>query len=285
MENYQQMDTSALTLKYQRMKLSNERFNVNPQELTKNEQRYVDDLAAKTVTIQQRICASDEAVPIHIDEQAINEAMAMLVEQCGDIYQFQLTLQKHQLSEKEMREVLKTELLCEAVLDAVSQDLPPLLEQDAKDYYRRNIEKFSRARTWKVSQILITINDDFAENGFVEAKRRANDLYQTLSVDNFSQSALRHSECPSAMEGGNLGWCEQGKLFPEIESVLQWLPKQCVSAPIQSEIGFHIIVCHDEKPQRTATFKEAYESIEELHTKRARQYVQKQWLQSLTPRT
>ncbi|MDR9830583.1 peptidylprolyl isomerase [Vibrio sp. FNV 38] len=281
MDEPYKLNNDSLSLNYQKMKLAYERFSVNLQELNNVERRYIDDLAAKAITIQERICGAPEALVVCISDKDVANALKEIVEQCGDIYQFELMLKKYGLNEQQMSEILSKELLCDAVLESISVDLPQLDAQDAQRYYQENLDKFSRKRTWKVSQILITINSDYPENHFTPARKRINDIYETVSLEMFSQLALRHSECPSAVEGGELGWCEQGKLFPEIEAVLQWLPKGVVSAPIQTEMGFHLLLCHEERPERVADFSEAYPSIKALHDKRARHYIQKQWLQKL----
>ncbi|CAH0529319.1 peptidylprolyl isomerase [Vibrio hippocampi] len=279
-QKLQQLDSDQ-SLAYQKLKVAQQQFGVNPQSLTTQELQQVDRLANHSLAIQQKICRSPEARLIHIDEEQVNQTINSLVEQCGDIYQFQLMLNKHQISESALRLIVKQELVCDTALELVSGQIPPLAEQDALDYYHKHLDKFSRKRTWKVSQILITINNDFAENRAGEAKKRIEQVYQQANADNFPQLALKYSECPSAVEGGQLGWCEQGKLFNEIESVLQWLPKGVVSAPIQTEVGYHIVVCHEEKPEQVATFEQAYPSIEELHSKRAKTFLQKAWIAEL----
>ncbi|GAL13631.1 survival protein SurA precursor [Vibrio astriarenae] len=272
---------SSVALHYQCLKLSHEKFALNMNELNDAEQAHIQKLARQTVTLQNKVCAAPEAKVINVSDGDVAEAVKQLVDQCGDIYQFQLTLSKHKLDENDLRRILKQQLVVDAVLDHVSQDIPELAHQDAYDYYLNHSDKFSRARAWDVSQILLTINDDYPENTLKEAKKRIHQLYDTVTVDTFSTTALRHSECPSAMEGGRLGWCESGKLFGELESVLQWLPKNMVSAPIRSEIGFHILVCHAEKPPMVASFEEALPSIRELHEKRARHYMQREWIKKL----
>lgn len=268
-------------LDYQKLKIAQQQFGVNPQGLNSEEWQQVCRLASHTLAIQEKICRSPEAKLIHIEDAMVKATMAKLVEQCGDIYQFHLMLEKHQINESALPGILKQELLCDTVLDQISADIPNLNQQDALEYYQKNISKFSRKRTWKVSQILITINNQFVENCASEARRRIAQVYQQASIDNFAQLALKHSECPSAVEGGELGWCEQGKLFNELESVLQWLPKGVVSAPIQTEVGYHLLLCHEEKPAQVATFEQALPSIKELHCKRAKSYLQKAWIATL----
>ncbi|MGL6313527.1 peptidylprolyl isomerase [Vibrio sp. WXL103] len=274
-------DLSKVAHHYQCLKLAQEKFALNLSELESNEQQYINNLAEQTLNLQRKICNSAEARVVHVDDEQIKQAMTEIVEQCGDIYQYHMMLEKHHIDEASLRDILRQELLCNAVLDMVSTNIPELAQQDAYEYYFRHQDKFSRKRCWDVSQILLTINEDFAENTLAAAEERIKQLYSELTLDNFSNMALRHSECPSAVEGGHLGWCEEGKLYPQLESALQWLPNRVISAPIQTELGFHILIRHDEKPPQSASFDEALPSIRALHNKRAKQYLQREWIKGL----
>ncbi len=276
------------TLKRQQyllIKLALQQFGVNPQQLSRSEYSKVMVDAKALSHIQNLICHSAESAMEHISAQDVEQAINKLMGQCGDAAQFHLTMNKHMLTRASIEACLREDLLCERVLERVSANIPPLDLTMARQYYNKHLEKFSRSRMWHISHILITVNNDFSDNTRPVVQSRIKNLYRKANVDNFAQFALQHSECPSALEGGNLGWCEAGKLFGEIESVLQWLPQNMVSAPIETEAGFHLVLCHEEKAARVASFDEALPSIEQLHTERAQRYLQKQWVENLRRRS
>lgn len=53
-----------------------------------------------------------------------------------------------------------------------------------------------------MSQILITVNDEYAENTRENALKRIHDIYSKARSKSFAKLAQRHSECPSAMNQG-----------------------------------------------------------------------------------
>ncbi len=266
---------------YLLIKLAQQQFGVNPDQLSASEVQQVTSSASALGEMQTLIGQSGEAALVHIAGCEVEQALAQLIEQCGDEAQFQLLLNKHHLTRESLSACLREELLCEQVLKRVASQVPPLPNAKAYDYYQQHLAKFSRSRMWQVSHLLITINDAFSDNTRPAARARIDALYQQANADNFGQLALQHSECPSALDGGALGWCEAGKLFAEIESALQWLPVNVVSAPIETEAGFHLVLCHEQKPERVASFEQALPAIEKLHAERAARYLQKQWLAAL----
>ena len=56
----------------------------------------------------------------------------------------------------------------------------------------------------------------------------------------FAELALKHSECPTALQGGVLGIVPRGKLYPELDAVLFSIKAGEVSEIVESEIGFHL---------------------------------------------
>lgn len=268
--------------RYLTIKLATEKFKLNPELLSSVQRAQVDEEVIKLNIIQSRILASREAQQVNVTRKALDEAYVSCIEQYESKDEFYQALKSQGLTVEGLKCALKDELHCDAILDYVSQDIPPLGRQQALDYYETHKLEFSRAKTWNLSQILITINDDFAENTRENALARIKEVRQKMDSEPFADLAIRYSECPSAVENGYLGWCEEGKLYPELTSALYSLPKEQVSEPIETETGFHLVICHDEKPPCVAPFEEAWPFLQKKHSARAKQYLQRQWISQLT---
>lgn len=75
-----------------------------------------------------------------------------------------------------------------------------------------------------------------------------------LNGGNFEEFAKRYSGDPGSVEyGGNLGWFDKGKLFPEFEKAAFQLQKGETSMPIETPFGFHIIQTLDKKKDAVNT--------------------------------
>ena len=64
----------------------------------------------------------------------------------------------------------------------------------------------------------------------------------------FSELARTNSDDrTSALEGGDLGWVQKGKMVPEFEEVMLAAEIGEISAPFESEFGFHILQVMDKR--------------------------------------
>lgn len=267
---------------YLSMKLATEIFRSNPEFLTGVQQQELQQRVDKLYQLQNSILSSSEAQLIKIAQHEIDQVYQSCVEQCESLTQFHQLMRAQKMTVEGLRWALNRELRCEKVLELVSEAAPELQREQALEYYQKHQIDFSRGRTWNLSQILITINPDYEENRRENAWKRITEVREQASASNFSELALQHSECPSALEDGRLGWCEEDKLYPEIVNSLYSLQLHQVSEPVETEVGFHLVVYHDEKPPYTASFEEVWPFLQQKHLARARSYMQRQWMAQLS---
>jgi peptidyl-prolyl cis-trans isomerase SurA len=92
----------------------------------------------------------------------------------------------------------------------------------------------------KVRHILIKTNELVDD---AEAQKRLQALRDRISDgDDFSTLARAHSEDKgSAVNGGSLEWVTPGALVPPFEEAMNKLEINQISAPIQTQFGWHLI--------------------------------------------
>jgi peptidyl-prolyl cis-trans isomerase C len=266
---------------YLTVKVATDLFSLNPQLLSHEQQLQVEQQVERVYQLQDAILHSDEATLVTVTPQEIETAFTQCVTGYDSETKFQDALHRQHLDPGQLKQALHDELLCEKVMTYVSQDVPQLDKEKARSYFHQHQSEFSRADSWEMSQILITVNEQFPENTHSVAKTRIEAVKAQCGKTDFATLALKYSECPSALSNGYLGWCEAGKLYPQIVSSLCELKEETVSDPIETELGFHLVLYHQHQPGRTATFQEAYPFLQQKHEQRAKQYLQKQWLRQL----
>jgi peptidyl-prolyl cis-trans isomerase SurA len=96
---------------------------------------------------------------------------------------------------------------------------------------------------YQVSEIFVPVeNADQSD----KALKSATDLSAQLQNGApFASIARQFSQSPSAAQGGDIGWVNDGQLAPELNSVLQKLPVGGVSQPVRSIGGYYILGLRD----------------------------------------
>ncbi|TXR53037.1 nitrogen fixation protein NifM [Reinekea thalattae] len=276
-----QANASSALAPYLTMKTSLDLFGRIASELDSQEKSKLQSLVAKQLLLIKQIVASQEADAVTLSEIEIARAMKELESRFPDSNAFQQTLLANKLTKEDMRKALTIELLSEAVLDTIADDYPRFSEAEAKIYYQNNIEKFEQPERREASHILITINDQFAENKREAAHKRMQDILYKLTPDNFAQMAERHSECPTAMNQGHLGLVSKGLLHTELDCALFAMNANSLSYIIETEAGFHILFCQKIQPAHRVEFEQAKEKIIKQHNLLAKKRAQKNWMANL----
>ena len=90
-----------------------------------------------------------------------------------------------------------------------------------------------------VRHILIKVNEVVSET---DARHKLLGLRERIEHgERFEELAKINSQDGSAAKGGDLGWIYPGDTVPEFERVMNQLPLNEVSQPVQTPFGFHLI--------------------------------------------
>lgn len=81
-----------------------------------------------------------------------------------------------------------------------------------------------------------------ARHILVKTEAEAKKIKQQLAQGkDFGQLAKRHSSCPSAKKGGNLGEFRRGQMVKAFDDVVFKKPILTVHGPVKTKFGFHLI--------------------------------------------
>jgi peptidyl-prolyl cis-trans isomerase C len=67
-------------------------------------------------------------------------------------------------------------------------------------------------------------------------------LYELHAGANFAMLAKKHSICPSADQGGDLGFFEKGQMVKEFEDAAFTASIGVPVGPVKTQFGYHIIL-------------------------------------------
>ena len=273
-------DERSEAFSYLLLQAAAELFARSPAALDPMERRRSEQQAAKALAIQDRVLASPEAADVCVPKTQLEAAVAAIAGRYAAVEEMEEDLARNGLSAEGLRRVLARDLKADAVIAKVTAKAAQVTDDEVEIYYEQHRDRFQLPESRSARHILITINDAFPENRRGQALDRAVDLAQELTAhpERFADTARRHSECPTAMEGGRLGRVVAGKLYPEVERALFALPENGVSRPVESPLGFHVLLCETIHPPGPVPLAEVRSRIAELLGERKKRAFLRGWL-------
>lgn len=268
---------------YLALKLSHELFSKSPDGLDEAERKRVSAIAARQQEIEQRILGSANAALVVLPAASVDACFKDIQDRYPDDAEFEADLARSGLTAGTLREAIERDLKVEAVLEQVAAATPPVSDTEVEIFYLQHRDRFNRPETRSLRHILVTVNDDMPGSSRAAASAKIEAIRERLLKDigRFNEQALKHSECPTAMNGGLLGKVPRGKLFPEVEAVAFDLEAGELSAIVESELGFHIVLCDAVEPEMLVPLAEVSGRVREHLAGNRRAAAQKAWIAGL----
>lgn len=268
---------------YLRLKLARQLFSKTPDALDESERKRVAAVATRQQEIEQRILGSAKAALVVLPEASIEACIKDIRDRYPDEPEFEADLGRVGLDIELLRAAIERDLKVEAVLEQVAAATPAVSETEIEIFYLQHLDRFKRPETRSLRHILVTINETLPGSTRDAALAKVEAIRERLlkDVGRFSEQALKHSECPTAMNGGLLGKVPRGTLYAEVEAVAFELAAGELSAVVESELGFHIVLCDAIESESQVPLAEVRERVREHLTGSRHAAAQKAWIASL----
>lgn len=262
-------------------------FKKPPKELSSEQYAQVLTQARNELNLEWRVLNAPEATSVIVTEQEIEHAIKAISDRFENEESFLQALTDNNLNPDLLHSALFRQCKVENILESIAAKASNVSEVEVGIYYHMHPEKFHSPEQRTVKHLLITINDDYPENTRINALQRIQELANQLKSKphKFADLVLKHSECPSALQSGELGTFPRGKLYPEIDAVLFKMKAGQISEVIETEAGFHLILCEKIHSPHTISLKKAQPKILELMQNNSRRSCQRAWIASLPPLT
>ena len=155
----------------------------------------------------------------------------------------------------------------ELALDQLSEAPAPAAEVLKVLYESDKATRFSTVEERHARHILVNFGADKQQ-----ARERIEGLADKIAKGaDFGSLASSQSDDPgSKAKGGDLGWVRRGQMLEKFEQELFALGKGEVSAPVETEFGWHLIKLEDLHEARTKPFEDAEVQAELLRAYRQR---------------
>jgi len=164
---------------------------------------------------------------------------------------------------KDFQDTLKAlgkELLTQVTINKVLSEVT-VTNEEVQKFYEDNIENFKEEASVSAKHILVETEE--------EAKKAQEEI--ASEKISFEDAAMKYSICPSNQEGGDLGVFKKGMMVPEFEEVAFNAEVGKISAPVQTQFGYHLILVENRSEVKQKSFDEVKDSVINQLTQAAQQ--------------
>ncbi len=217
---------------------------------------------------------------IAIPDQRVADELAQVKTRFPSKEEFQTTLTALKMTEDDLKRKIHRGMAIQELISKLVADVE-VTDEEMKAFYESNPDLFQTPEQVQARHILIKVAPEADEAQKKAALQKIRNLQKKIKAgEDFAQLAQTHSEGPSSVKGGDLGFFRRGQMVKPFEEAAFGLEKNEVSDVVETRFGYHLIQVTDRRPAGTIIFGEAKERIaqnikKEKDGKVVREYLEK----------
>ena len=174
-------------------------------------------------------------------------------------------LKKQEVSFESYREEIKRQLERNRLINYEVKSKIIIREEEIKDYYSNNKDKFSIIAEVHLATIFLKQEDPSNQEETVALLRKAEEIvFRLKKGEDFGKMAREFSQGPGAEDGGDLGLFKTAQLDPELLKVLKGMSTGDVTRPIIRQAGIQIVKLLEKQDSGVKPFEEVRDAIFEI---------------------
>jgi parvulin-like peptidyl-prolyl isomerase len=209
---------------------------------------------------------SDEAVDKRVNEYKKERHK-------GSDEKFRAELKQQGLTEEQARDIIRANLVQEAIYNKVTSDVK-VDDKELRKYYDKNKAQYATGDTRLVRHVL------------VKKKGLADRLYNQLrGGGDWKAIAKRHSEDPGSKDKGGRYTATKGQVVPEFEKTTFSIKTNQIAKPVKTQFGWHIIEATSAvKPKATQELSDVESQISDQLLEEQKNARINEWIEELRKR-
>lgn len=222
----------------------------------------------------QRVEFAQEAkrLGVRVSEKKVDERLKQIKKQffAGSEKRYRQALKAQGVTEEQVRDELRVQLLSEGLFAKVSADAK-VTDADIRAYYTSHSSDYSQPASREVRHIL------------VKTKKLADAIYARLKAGaDFAALAKRYSTDPGSKSLGGRLTVRKGETVPEFDKVAFSLRTGEIASPVHSQYGWHVIqALRPIKPATATPLAKVKEEIRQLLLQQRKTEAVTAWLDEL----
>jgi peptidyl-prolyl cis-trans isomerase C len=224
---------------------------------------------------QELLYQESQKQKVKISKETVDQEMASFEKRFPSPEQYQAWLAKMGFTQEGFRTQFLQRM---AVRKMIEQDIVSKInikDDEAKAYFENNPDQFSQKESVRARHILIKVDKTADDKTKADARQKLVDIKKKiLAGEDFAELAKAHSQGPSNVKGGDLGYFGKGQMVKPFDEVAFKLAVNEVSDIVETQFGYHLIKVLDHKAAQMPPFEEVKDkTIQTLKNERIRKDV------------
>ena len=256
--NNQKIYMSDLAMQMRMMGMDPKASNMSKENFIKARDQIIDSLIS-----QELLYEEGKKAGLEPKDTEVNAEVAKVKASLQSPEQYEQILKMQGLTEKKFAVLVKRTLTMKKFIDTkIQPTAKPVTDEDIKQYYEENKAKYVQKESVRASHILLKVEPDAPEQEKTDAKNKLQSILQEArNGGDFAELAKKNSQCPSAPQGGDLGYFYRGQMVKPFEDAAFALKPGEISDIVETQFGYHIVLLQDKKPGKQLSLEETKDNI------------------------
>jgi len=193
---------------------------------------------------------------IEIDEYAIKKMAEQELESLKSQFENELEFRQQLKAETGLtitelkdyyEDLIREQKLRESVISQEITSQVHVTDAEIEEFYQENLTDIPiRKESDRIGMIIVKMEP--SKETEEELKREIYEIKDKLNKGaDFAKLAKEYSDCPSAPNGGDLGWVERGMMVKPFEDAAYKLEVGEISDLVETQFGYHLILMQEKK--------------------------------------
>lgn len=244
--------------------------SLNDSRLSALEKEVLESLISRELLYQE-----SQNKGVKVEEETVNEEWETMKQRFPSEAEFKSRLGRIGLSEADVKSDIGRLMSIQQFIDEHIADSVTVSEEESRVYYESHPDLFKKPEQVLASHILIKVDPGAEESQKAEARKTLEDILMRLKKgEDFAALAKELSQCPSGVNGGNLGYFGRGQMLKPFEEAAFALSPGEMSDIVETKFGYHLIKVIEKKDETTMAYEDIKDKFQEhLKQERVRELV------------
>jgi parvulin-like peptidyl-prolyl isomerase len=189
---------------------------------------------------------------IKISDEVLNQEIDNDRAQFAGEEQFQADIRSYGIEFNDYRNIRRRKLTIERLITEHIAPEAVVSDADIRAFYRQHAERFRVPEQLHIRHITLRFPRDATDDQKAQVHERIVAIQQQIEGGrDFAELAREYSEDPSRQQGGDAGFKTADQVARTFGQAVLDLPAGHMSPPIETPLGYHLVIVAERRPGRT----------------------------------